>query len=210
MYHDFLTGSINFNICKDPAYAETIRLRPHEPNKGVEGFPVIDACDTDKPDLLVGGSQLNQDNPCQLFSDLLQDPTVNKTSGAKPTLAIPKKKKGKVRQIMNAVVPGGVLCGWPGTNTQSKLSKLGVSLQIRKNSLGVTSLNFCVKPGNLKDKPAQLLVEALEEHLFELVALPVPPTNTDFGCEIPDGEDTKSFSRLLRWFTHDYIYSASQ
>ncbi|KAI7932960.1 hypothetical protein MJO28_017939 [Puccinia striiformis f. sp. tritici] len=108
MYHDFLTGSINFNICKDPAYAETIRLRPHEPNKGVEGFPVIDACDTDKPDLLVGGSQLNQDNPCQLFSDLLQDPTVNKTSGAKPTLAIPKKKKGKVRQIMTKHHKGSI------------------------------------------------------------------------------------------------------
>ncbi|KAI7963827.1 hypothetical protein MJO29_000400 [Puccinia striiformis f. sp. tritici] len=156
-------------------------MRPHEPNKGVEGFPVIGACDTDEPDLLVGGSQLNQDNPCQLFSDLLQDPTVNETSGAKPTLAIPQKKKGQVRQIItkhnkgNAVVPGGVLRAWPGTNTQSKLSKLGVSLQVRKNSLGVTSLNFYVKTGNLKDKPAQLFVEALEEDLFGLVALPVPP-----------------------------------
>ncbi|KNF00872.1 hypothetical protein PSTG_06008 [Puccinia striiformis f. sp. tritici PST-78] len=175
MYQDFLTGSINFNICKDPGYAETIRLRPHEPNKGVEGFPVIGACDTDEPDLLVGGSQLNQDNPCQLFSDLLQDPTVNETSGAKPTLAIPQKKKGQLNRAINAVVPGGVLRAWPGTNTQSKLSKLGVSLQVRKNSLGVTSLNFYVKTGNLKDKPAQLFVEALEEDLFGLVALPVPP-----------------------------------
>ncbi|KAH9460284.1 hypothetical protein Pst134EB_008464 [Puccinia striiformis f. sp. tritici] len=84
------------------------KMRPHEPNKGVEGFPVIGACDTDEPDLLVGGSQLNQDNPCQLFSDLLQDPTVNETSGAKPTLAIPQKKKGQVRQIITKHNKGSI------------------------------------------------------------------------------------------------------
>ncbi|POW20775.1 hypothetical protein PSHT_03225 [Puccinia striiformis] len=108
MYQDFLTGSINVNICKGSRLRGNDKMRPHEPNKGVEGFPVIGACDTDEPDLLVGGSQLNQDNPCQLFSDLLQDPTVNETSGAKPTLAIPQKKKGQVRQIITKHNKGSI------------------------------------------------------------------------------------------------------
>ncbi|KAA1063838.1 hypothetical protein PGTUg99_005749 [Puccinia graminis f. sp. tritici] len=146
-----------------------------------------------------------KDDPCQLFSDLIKGQKAVKTiSGTEPTLVIPNKKKKpreiitkhdkgsikentefireKLNKAIDTAVPGGYGRGWPGTNTQITLTKLGLSLRVRDNNLGVTPFHFCKRPGDMKDKPGQLVVAALEEDLFELVPVSVSGSSTSSGA----------------------------
>jgi hypothetical protein len=64
--------------------------------------------------------------------------------------------------------PGKFARGWPGTNTREKLQAAGVSLVVHQNDLRVNALDFCLRPGDMRDKHSQRVVAALEENWVEL------------------------------------------
>ncbi|PLW17901.1 hypothetical protein PCASD_17135 [Puccinia coronata f. sp. avenae] len=134
----------------------------------------------------------NDKDPCQLFIDFIKGHTVVKTlTGIKPPPVAAKKKGPKPREIITShdkgsiannvafirdklnkaideAAPGKFGQGWPGTKTREKLQAAGVSLAVRQNDLRVTALDFCLRPGDMRDKHSQKVVAALEENWVEL------------------------------------------
>jgi hypothetical protein len=65
-------------------------------------------------------------------------------------------------------VRGGSSRGWPGTKTKEKLKAMGVTLAVKQNDLRVNALDFCIRPGDMRNKHSQRVVAALEEDWVEL------------------------------------------
>ncbi|OAV86596.1 hypothetical protein PTTG_29817 [Puccinia triticina 1-1 BBBD Race 1] len=146
-----------------------------------------------------------KDDPVLNFVDFLRGQhVIKKITGKESTPVVTKKRprtQNKPRQIftkhdkgekeaniefirakLNSAIEkathGQWIKGWPGTRTQWRLSKLKVSLQVKDNNCGVTPQHFCKRPGDMGDKHAQLVVEALEEDWVQLIGPPAPKINT--------------------------------
>ncbi|OAV85855.1 hypothetical protein PTTG_30228 [Puccinia triticina 1-1 BBBD Race 1] len=146
-----------------------------------------------------------EDDPVFNFVDFLRGQhVIKKITGKESTPVVTKKRprtQNKARQLftkhnkgekeanidfiqakLNSAIEkathGQWIKGWPGTRTQWRLSKLKVSLQVKDNDCGVTPQHFCKRPGDMGDKHAQLVVEALEEDWVQLIGPPAPKNNT--------------------------------
>ncbi|PLW13138.1 hypothetical protein PCASD_18238 [Puccinia coronata f. sp. avenae] len=149
-------------------------------------------------------------NPCQLFIDFIKGHTVVKTlTGIKPPPVAAKKKGPKPREIITShdkgsiannfaficdklnkaideAAPGKFGGGWPGRKTREKLQAAGVSLAVRQNDLRVTALDFCLRPGDMRDKHSQRVVAALEENWVELRVESTELSPNFVGSNIPN------------------------
>ncbi|WAQ85559.1 hypothetical protein PtA15_6A187 [Puccinia triticina] len=152
-----------------------------------------------------------EDDPVVNFIDFLRGQSViKKITGKEPPPVVTKKRtraqsrprqlftkynkgekeaniefiQAKLNSAIEKATHGQWVKGWPGTRTQWRLAKLKVGLQVKDNDIGVTPQHFCKQPGDMGDKHAQLVVEALEQDWVQLIGPPAP----EVGLNI-DGQD---------------------
>jgi hypothetical protein len=93
--------------------------------------------------------------------------------------------------------------GWPGTNTDAQLKKLGVVLKVKNNTNGVTTRDFCGRPSDMDKDRLKRILCAFGEGWVELTGPPAPQQGKVGGVlEDEDGctpqSDNASRARTAR------------